>query len=67
MKTQYKIYRVPTKAVLGGKFIAIKSFLKGKKKSINQINNLTNHLNKLEKEQIKPNFSGRKEIIKISE
>ena len=48
MKTQHKIYRVPTKAVLGGKFIAIKSFLKGKKK-INQINNLTNHLNKLEK------------------
>lgn len=44
MKTQYKIYRVPTKAVLGGKFIAIKSFLKGKKK--NQSNKQPNQPSK---------------------
>ena len=38
-----------TKAVLRGKFIAIQAFLKKEEKS--QINNLTHHLNELEKEQ----------------
>ena len=39
------------KAVLRGKFIAIQSYLKKQEKS--QINNLTLHLNQLEKEEIK--------------
>ena len=38
-----------TKAVLRGKFIAIQAFLKKEEKS--QINNLTLHINELEKEQ----------------
>ena len=37
------------KAVLRGKFIAIQAFLKKEEKS--QINNLTHHLNELEKEE----------------
>ena len=54
-----------TKAVLRGKFIAIKSHLKKQQKS--QINNLTLHLKEQEKkEQRKPKVSRRKEIIKIS-
>ena len=53
-----------TKAVLRGKFIAIQAFLKKEEKS--QIDNLTHHLNELEKEQqTKPKVSRRKEIIKI--
>ena len=52
------------KAVLGGKFIAIQSYLKKQEKS--QINNLTLHLKELQKkEQTKPKVSRRKEIIKI--
>ena len=52
------------KAVLRGKFIAIRAYLKKQEKS--QINNLTLHLKELEKEeQTKPKFSRRKEIIKI--
>ena len=52
------------KAVLRGKFIAIQAYLKKQEKS--QINNLTLHLNELEKEeQTKPKVSRRKEIIKI--
>ena len=51
--------------MLRGKFIAIQAFLKKEEKS--QIDNLTHHLNKLEKEQKKPNVSRRKEIIKIKE
>ena len=52
------------KAVLRGKFIAIKSYLRKQEKS--QINNLTLHLKQQEKEeQIKPKVSRRKEIIKI--
>ena len=44
------------KAVLRGKFIAIKAYLKKKEKS--QINNLTLHLKQLEKEEImNPRFS----------
>ena len=52
------------KAVLKGKFRAIQSYFKKQEKS--QINNLTLHLKKLEKqEQKKPKVSRRKEIIKI--
>ena len=46
-------------------FIAIQAFLKKEEKS--QIDNLTHHLNKLEKEQTKPKVSRKKEIIKIKE
>ena len=47
------------KAVLRGKFIAIKANLKKQEKS--QINNLTQHLKQLEKEKMKnPRFSRRK-------
>ena len=54
------------KAVLRGKFVAIQAFLKKDEKS--QIDNLTHHLNELEKEeQEKPKVSRRKEIIKIKE
>ena len=52
-----------TKAVLRGKFIAIQALLKREEKS--QMDNLTHHLNELEKEQKKPKVSRRKEIIKI--
>ena len=52
------------KAVLRGKFIAIKAYLKKQEKS--QINNLTFHLKELEEEEkTKPKVSRRKEIIKI--
>ena len=52
------------RAVVRGKFIAIKSYLKKQEKS--QINNLTLHLKQLEKEEQKyPRVSRRKEIIKI--
>ena len=52
------------KAVLRGKFIAIRAYLKKQDKS--QINNLTLHLKELEKEgQTKPKVSRRKEILKI--
>ena len=50
------------KAVLRGKFIATQSYLKKQEK--HQIDNLTLHLNQLEKEK-KPKISRRKEIIKI--
>ena len=47
------------KAVLRGKFIAIQVFLKKEEKS--QIDNLTHHINKLEKEeQTKPKVSRRR-------
>ena len=52
------------KAVLRGKFIAIKAYLK--KQETSQINHLNVHLKELEKEeQTKPKVSRRKEIIKI--
>ena len=51
------------KAVVRGKFIAKQSYLRKQEKS--QINNLTLHLEQLEKEQTKPKLSRRKEIIKI--
>ena len=51
--------------MLRGKFIPIQAFLKKEK---SQIDNLTYHLNELEKEeQAKPKVSRRKEIIKIRE
>ena len=51
------------KAVLRGRFIAIQAYLKKEKK--HQINNLTLHLKKLEKEEIKnPRVSRRKKILK---
>ena len=52
------------KAVLRGRFIAIQAYLKKQEK--NQINNLTLHLNQLEKEK-NEELQGqqRKEIIKI--
>ena len=52
------------KAVLRGRFIAIKAYLKKQEKS--QINNLTLHLKQLEKEAVKdPRVSRRKSILKI--
>ena len=52
------------KAVLRGRFIAIQAYLKKQEK--NQINNLTLHLQQLEKEEMRnPRVSRRKEIIKI--
>ena len=52
------------KAVLTGKFLAIKSYLRKQEKT--HINNLTLHLKQLEKEEQKnPKVSSRKEIIKI--
>ena len=51
------------KAVLRGKFIAIQFYLK--KQETAQINNLTLHLEQLEKQQKNPKVSRRKEIIMI--
>ena len=52
------------KAVLRGRFIAIKAYLKKQENS--QINNLTLHLKQLEKEEMEnPRVSRRKEILKI--
>ena len=52
------------KAVLRGRFIAIKAYLKKQEKS--QINHLTLYLKQLEKEEMKnPRVSRRKEILKI--
>ena len=54
------------KAMLWGRFIAIKAYLKKQEKS--QINNLTLHLTQLEKEEMKnPKVSRRKEILKIGQ
>ena len=52
------------KAVLRGRFIAIKAYLRKQEKS--QINNLTLHLKQLEKEEMKnPRVTRRKEILKF--
>ena len=52
------------KAVLKGRFTAIQASLKKQEK--NQINNLTLHVQQLEKEEMKnPRASRRKEITKI--
>ena len=57
--------RDSVKAVLRGRFIAIKAYIKKQKK--NQINRLTVHLKQIEKEEMKnPRVSRRKEMIKIS-
>jgi len=57
--------RDSVKAVLRGRFIAIKAYIMKQKK--NQINCLTLHLKQLEKEEMKnPRVSRRKEMIKIS-
>ena len=50
------------KAVLRGKFIAIKAYLKKKEKS--QINNLTLHLKQLEKKEMKNPRVSRKRNLK---
>ena len=50
--------------MLTGRFIAIHAYLKKQEK--HQINDLTFHLKKLEKEVKNPSVSRRKEIIKIS-
>ena len=50
--------------MLSGRFIAMQAYLKKQEK--NQINNLTLHLQQLEKEEMRnPRVSRRKEIIKI--
>ena len=50
--------------MLKGTFIEIQAYLKKQEK--NQLNNLTLHLNQLEKEEMKnPRVSRRKEILKI--
>ena len=54
---------VSVKALLRGRFIAIQTYLKKQEK--NQINNLTLHLKQLEKVDVNPRVSRRKEIIKI--
>ena len=54
------------KAVLRGKFIAIRSYLRKQEKY--QVNNLTLHLKKLAKEeQRKPKVSRKNKIISIEE
>ena len=54
------------KAVLRGRFIAMRAYLKKQEKS--QINNLTLYPKQLEKEEMKnPRASRRKEIIKLRE
>lgn len=67
MKTQpYTIYGIQQKQFLEGNLMMIQGFFKKQEKS--EINNLTHHLNELEKEeQRKPKASRRKEIIKIRE
>ena len=51
--------------MLRGKFIVIQAFLQKEERS--QTDNLTLHLNEVEKEQKSPKVSRRKEIIKIKE
>ena len=56
--------RDSVKAVLRGRFIAIKAYHKKQEKS--KINNLTIHLKQLEKEEMKnPSVSRRREIFKM--
>ena len=67
IKTQpFRIYGMMQKHCLKGNSQQYRSSSKKNKKS--QINNLTQHLNELEKEeQTKPKVSRRREIIKIKE
>ena len=53
------------KAAIRRKYTAIQAYLKKKEKS--QIYNRTLHLKELEKEQMKPKVSKRREVIKIRE
>ena len=53
------------KAVLRGKYIAIQAYLKKEEQS--QMNSLMSQLSKLEKEQMRPKVSRRRDIIKIRE
>ena len=53
------------KAILRGRFIAVKSYLKKQEK--HWIDNLTLHVKQLEKEEENLKISRRKEIIKIWE
>ena len=63
MKTTKNLWDT-IKAMLRGRFIAIQAYLKKQEK--NQINNLTLHLNQLEKEEMKSHrVSRRKDILKI--
>ena len=65
MKTTTQNLWDATKAVLRGKFIVIKTFLRKEEKA--QIDNLTYHLKELEREQTKPEVNKRTKIIKIRE
>ena len=49
--------------MLRGRFVAVQAYFKKQEK--NQINNLTLHLKQLEKGEMNPRVSRRKEIIKI--
>ena len=64
METQHtKTYRIQ-KAILRGKFVAVRAFIKKEEKL--QINYLMMNLKELEKqEETKPKVSRRKEVIKI--
>ena len=64
MKTRQPKTYGTLKAVLRGGFIIIQAYLKKQEKS--QINNLTLHIQQLEKEEMKNSrVSRRKEILKI--
>ena len=66
MKTEKwhsKINKMTAKEFLGGKFMAIPACLKKQEKS--QRNNLTSPLQELEKEQMKPKVSRKREIMMI--
>lgn len=60
--TAYQNLSDAAKAVLREKFIVINTYIK---KERPQINNLTLHLKKLDKEQTKLKVSRRKEIAKV--
>ena len=60
MKTTQKTSQNAAKAVLRRNFIAINIYIKKKERS--HKNNITVHLEELEKEQTKPKVSRRKEI-----
>lgn len=57
----------PTKAMLGGKFIALSTYIRKKKKGRSKINYVSFHLGKLERKNphIKSEANKGKEIIKI--
>ena len=61
----YQNLRNAAKAVLRGRLKKINVYIKKKERS--EINNLTLHLKKREKEQTKPKISRRKKIIKLRE